>query len=231
MPARRAVDRARQVDPAGRLADHPLLLGARVEEQAGVDEVARAPQGQAAVAAPGRERGAVEAHRRGRHERGVEVDGVGVGRRSGRAPARAARGRRRSRDRAGSSAACPSPGPTPSRRTSHLGRAVVAQHAVRRHLLPEVVLVDELDREPEAVVPRVVVGGVTGEDGAGRACAPGGGGAACGRPSGRSRGRRPRRASSVCSTGTLSFTAASLRAAGSSGARGSSTSRPVRADA
>ena len=45
----------------------------------------------------------------------------------------------------------------------HLGRAVVTEHAVRRHLLPEVVLVDELDREPEAVVPRVVVGGVTGE--------------------------------------------------------------------
>ena len=44
----RAVDRARQVDPPRRLADHPLLLGPRVEEQAGVDEVA------GALAGPGR---------------------------------------------------------------------------------------------------------------------------------------------------------------------------------
>ena len=39
----------------------------------------------------------------------------------------------------------------------------VAEHAVGVVLLPEVLLVDELDGEPQAVVPRVVLGGVAGE--------------------------------------------------------------------
>ena len=200
-PAVRAVDRAGQVaPPRRRRRARGRCSGAVVEQQAGVDPVARAPQGEPAVAAPGRERRAVEAHRGGGHERGVEVDGVGARRRSARGRARGAPRWRRSRGRAGSTASAPCTRTRPVAADLHLGRSVVAEHAVGRHLLPEVVLVDELDREPEPVVPRVVVGRVAGRAPRPRACAPGGGGGACGPPTGRSRGRRPATASSVWST-------------------------------
>ena len=47
-------------------------------------------------------------------------------------------------------------------------RPVVAQHAVWRHLLPEVVAVDVLDREPQAVMPRMIVRRITREHVTGR---------------------------------------------------------------
>ncbi len=122
--------------------------------------VGRAPQRQPAVAAPRRERGAVELG----VDRGFE---------------RARSSRARTRVDRGSSATCASvrtsrttvtpPGATQSIRavvTGPVDRDVDRWHerAELAVLLPEVLAVHELDREPEGVVPRMVGRRVDGQD-------------------------------------------------------------------
>ena len=124
-------------------AEDPLVLGAVGEQEAGVGPVGAAPEREAAVAAPGRELGAVEHDVDLRREGDAPVDGVGV-------VVELDVGQRSLVDQHHRLAV----GTDPVDR----GGRDVAQDAVGVVLLPEVLTVDVLDREPQAVVPRVVLG-------------------------------------------------------------------------
>ncbi len=147
-PGLAALDAAAQVEPIARLAEQAIVGGPVGEQEARVGPVAPSPQREAAVATPGGELGAVEDDVDLGGEGDVPVDGVGavpeldVG-----------QGALVDDDHRLPIGADPVDG----------GVIDVAEHAVGVVLLPEVLLVDELDGEPQAVVPGMVLGRVPAE--------------------------------------------------------------------
>jgi hypothetical protein len=144
-----AADQAGEVEPAAPVTGHgiPRARGVAVEQERRVEVVAAAG-GQPAVAAPADVGRAVELDRSPRRELEVEVERVRVGGEIGVGQAalvlddHAAVGADPAH-RAG------------ERRAVDRGRGRVVQGAERLDLLPEVLSVHELDREPQAVVPRM----------------------------------------------------------------------------
>ncbi len=210
---------ARQVAPARGAGRHPVVLVAVVEEKSGVGPVGPAPEGEARVATPRAVvRRAVEHRIDVRREGRVPVDGVGgvVDRHVGQPPV--------SRRAIGLAVR------TDPLQVAHQGvavppgRADVALHApprrveLPRPLLPEVVAVHVLHREPQAPLPRVVRRLDLGQHPPRQGWPPGGRGACGGDPPRRSsRRRRPGRStwpSGPCGVTARSTTSSSRSRSG-----------------